>query len=145
MIEAEVCTALLCRLQGANLWNFLPSIKGKPYILFGCDVAHPTSYDPNEPSVAAVVASMNPPMTRQAAFVPASQTQCAASLLRSSATLYLRAPLCHLLTSLNGARSAFGCTQQTSDSKKFTFGSITWLTKMSGCTNLVAAYYHRVG
>jgi hypothetical protein len=58
---------VLCRLKGTNLYNFLPSVRGKPYIIFGCDVAHPTSFDPNEPSVAAVVASMNIPMTRWAA------------------------------------------------------------------------------
>lgn len=37
----------------------LPIIGQKPFIIFGADVTHPTSFNENEPSVAAVVASMD--------------------------------------------------------------------------------------
>ncbi|CAD7705067.1 unnamed protein product [Ostreobium quekettii] len=37
----------------------LPIIGQKPFIIFGADVTHPTSFNESEPSVAAVVASMD--------------------------------------------------------------------------------------
>lgn len=36
-----------------------PVIGTKPFIVFGADVTHPTGFDSSEPSVAAVVATMD--------------------------------------------------------------------------------------
>lgn len=41
----------------------------RPFIVFGADVTHPTSFDKNEPSVGALVASMDPHLGQFAAKV----------------------------------------------------------------------------
>lgn len=39
--------------------DVFPVIGRKPFIVFGADVTHPGGFDESEPSVAAVVASMD--------------------------------------------------------------------------------------
>lgn len=50
-----------CKLVGSLVGMFpvLGGNRGSPFIVFGADVTHPTSRDQSEPSVGAVVASMD--------------------------------------------------------------------------------------
>ena len=46
--------------QIANAFPVLGRSRNRPFIVFGADVTHPTTRDGNEPSVGAIVASMDP-------------------------------------------------------------------------------------
>lgn len=60
-----------CQVMGTMARSFplLGQGKNRPFIVFGADVTHPVSFDSNEPSVGAVVASMDPALSQFAARI----------------------------------------------------------------------------
>lgn len=75
---ANVAMKVNQKLGGVNtqitgsLGNAFPVLSkrgNRPFIVFGADVTHPTSFDKNEPSVGAIVASMDPHLGQFAAKV----------------------------------------------------------------------------